>query len=65
MAGALSRHMSGQIAGDPAAILVMSRKPPAASLNNAVWASVASVASPMSVAAVRWGTWETTATRSS
>ena len=33
MAGALSRQMSGQIAGDPAAILVMSRKPPAASLS--------------------------------
>ncbi len=65
MAGALSRQMSGQIAGDPAAIRVMSLKPPAARRSSAVWASVASVASPMRVAAVRCGTWETTATRSS
>jgi len=52
MAGALSRQMSGHIAGDPAAIRVMSLKPPAARRSSAVCASVASVARPMSVAAV-------------
>ena len=65
MAGALSRHMSGQMAGEPAAMRVMSLKPPAARRSRAVWASVASVARPMRVAAVRCGTCETTATRSS
>ena len=62
MASALSSQMSGQMAGWPAAIRVMSRKPPAASWSRAACSSPRPAARSMRVAAVRWGTWETTAT---
>ena len=65
MASALSSQMSGQIEGWPAAIRVMSRKPPAASCSRAACSSPRSAARSIRVAAVRWGTWETTATSAS
>ena len=65
MAAAFSAQMSGQIPGWPAATRVMSRNPPAASRSSAPCCSAPSEASPMRAAAVRWGTCDTTATRSS
>ena len=65
MASALSSQMSGQMAGWPAAIRVMSRNPPAASWSRAACSSPRPAARSIRVAAVRWGTWETTATRAS
>ena len=65
MAAALSSQMPGQIVGWPAAMRVMSRKPPAASCSRAPCSSPRSAASAIRVAAVRWGTWETTATSES
>ena len=65
MASALSSQIPGQIVGWPAAIRVMSRKPPAANWSSAPCSSPRSAARAIRVAAVRWGTWETTATRRS
>ena len=65
MAPALSAQTSGQMPGWPAATLVMSRNPPAASRSRAASASAWSAAEFMRVAATRWGTWETTATKRS
>ncbi len=62
MAGAFSAQTSGQIPGWPAAMRVMSRKPPAASRSSAPCSSAARSARFMSVAAVKWGTWDTIAT---
>ena len=65
MASRFSAQMSGQMAGEPAAMRVMSRKPPAARRSRAACSSAPSAARAMSVAAVRWGTWDTIATSSS
>ena len=65
MASRFSAQMSGQMPGCPAAMRVMSRKPPAASRSRVACSSDSSAARPMSVAAVRWGTWDTTATSAS
>ena len=65
MASRFSAQMSGQMAGEPAATRVMSRKPPAARRRRAACSSAPSAARAMSVAAVRWGTWDTIATSSS
>ena len=54
--------MSSQIPGWPEAMRVMSRNPPAASRSSAACSSARSLASPISVAAVRCGTWLITAT---
>ena len=62
MASRFSAQMSGQMPGEPAAMRVMSRKPPAASRRRAACSAAPSVASAMRVAAVRWGTWDTMAT---
>ena len=59
---ALSSQMPGQMVGCPAAMRVMSRKPPAASCRSAPCSSPSSAARAIRVAAVRWGTWDTTAT---
>ena len=55
IASALSAQTSGQIAGCPAAIRVMSRKPPAARRSSAAFSCELSAASAISVAAVRCG----------
>ena len=60
-----SAQMSGQMPGWPAAMRVMSRKPPAARRSRPRCSAARSSASPMRLAAVRWGTWETTATMES
>ena len=60
-----SAQMSGQMAGWPEAIRVMSRKPPAARRNRAACSSARWSASDIREAAARWGTWLTTATRAS
>ena len=65
MAGRFSAQMSSQSAGCPAAIRVMSRKPPAARRSRAACSSARSSARVISAAAARWGTWLTTATRAS
>ncbi len=65
MAPAFSSQMSGQMVGWPAAIRVMSRKPPAASCRRAACSWPTPLARSMRVAAVRWGTCDTTATRAS
>ena len=65
MASRFSPQMSGQMPGCPAAMRVMSRNPPAARRSSARCSSLRSSASRMSVAAVRWGTWDTTATSAS
>ena len=57
MASRFSSQMSGQMAGWPDAMRVMSRKPPAARRSRAACSSARSSASVISVAAVRWGTW--------
>ena len=62
MAVRFSAQMSGQIPGCPAAMRVMSRKPPAASRRRAACSVALSVARAIRVAAVRWGTWDTMAT---
>ena len=62
MASRFSAQMSGQMPGWPAAIRVMSRNPPAASRSRPRCSSDRSSASRISLAAVRWGTWDTTAT---
>ena len=62
MGTAFSAQMSGQIPGWPAATRVMSRKPPAARRSSAPSCSAPALAAFISVAATRWGTWETTAT---
>ena len=62
MAGAFATHTSGQMSGCPAAILVMSRNPPAASRSSASCSSATRSARFMSVAAVRCGTCDTVAT---
>ena len=53
------------MAGLPAAMRVMSRNPPAARRRSARCSSERSRATVTSAAAVRWGTWDTTATSSS
>ena len=65
MAAAFSAQMSGQMPGCPAATRVMSRKPPAARRSRVPSCSAPALAAFISVAATRWGTWETTATRRS
>ena len=65
MASAFSWQMSGQMPGWPEAMRVMSRNPPAASRSMARCSSDRSSASAMRVAAVRWGTCDTTATSAS
>ena len=65
IASRFSPQMSGQIPGWPDAMRVMSRKPPAARRSSAACSSARSSATPMSVAAVRCGTWDTTATSAS
>ena len=65
MAGRFSAQMSSQMSGCPLAIRVMSRKPPAARRSSAACSSARSAATPIRLAAVRWGTWLTTATISS
>ena len=62
IAGRFSAQMSSQMPGWPLAMRVMSRKPPAASRSSAACSSARSLARPISVAAVRCGTWLTTAT---
>ena len=65
MASRFSPTMSGQMPGCPAAIRVMSRKPPAARRSRARCSSARSSARRMRVAAARCGTWDTSATRAS
>ena len=65
MATRFSAQMSGQMPGWPAAMRVMSRKPPAARRSRARCSSARSSARRIRVAAVRWGTWDTTATSAS
>ena len=65
MPARLSTQRSGQMAGSPAATRVMSRNPPAARRNRVACSRAVSAARFMRVAAVRCGTWETSATRSS
>ena len=65
MAARFCSQTSGQMVGLPAAIRVMSRKPPAASRNRDRCSSARSRATVTSAAAVRCGTWDTTATSSS
>ena len=62
MAGRFSAQMSSQMFGWPLAMRVMSRKPPAARRSSAACSSARSLARPISVAAVRCGTWLMTAT---
>ena len=62
MGRAFSAQMSGQMPGCPAATRVMSRNPPAARRSRAPSCSAPALAAFMSVAATRWGTWDTTAT---
>ena len=65
MAGRFSAQMSSQMSGCPLAMRVMSRNPPAANRSRAACSSARSEATPIKLAAVRWGTWLTTATISS
>ena len=65
MASRFSAQMPGQIAGWPEAMRVMSRKPPAARRSSAACSSARWSARLISAAAARWGTWLTTATRTS
>ena len=65
MATRFSAQMSGQMPGWPAAMRVMSRKPPAASRSRARCSSDRSSARRIRVAAVRCGTCDTTATSAS
>ena len=60
-----SAQMSSQMSGRPLATRVMSRNPPAASRSSAACSIDRSSASVMRDAAVRCGTWLTTATTSS
>ncbi len=62
MALRFSAQMSSQMPGWPAAMRVMSRNPPAARRSKVACSVAASEASPISAAAVRCGTWETSAT---
>ena len=65
IAGRFSAQMSSQMSGWPLAMRVMSRNPPAARRSRAACSSARSAATPIRLAAVRWGTWLTTATISS
>ena len=60
-----SAQMSGQMSGCPAATLVMSLNPPAASRSTAKCSSDRAAAIPISADAVRWGTCDTRATSAS
>ena len=65
MASRFSAQMSGQMPGWPAAMRVMSRKPPAARRSTARCSSERSAARRIMVAAVRCGTCDTVATSES
>ena len=65
IAGRFSAQTSSQMSGWPLATRVMSRKPPAARRSRAACSSARSAATPIRLAAVRCGTWLTTATISS
>ena len=60
-----STQTSGQMPGSPAAMRVMSRNPPAARRSRVACSRAVSAARFIRVAAVRCGTWDTMATRSS
>ena len=62
MASRLVSQTSGHMPGGLEAMRVMSRKPPAARRSSARWSMDRWSATVIRVAAVRWGTWDTTAT---